>query len=343
MNKTKIFAFAIVTIFTLNFTTYIDILKADDQLFPDISGEWTGSWTADYGTRGDVKYHLTQTGSNVNGYVTHKSGSAYANYSVTGTIYKNRTIVLHNTITEKNGWGSNWCKDVTWRGVIENPPAKITGTYWGSSCKGTFKLYTTRDFPPNEPVELDQMNSQYESITVGKDHDTDMVFFKAIISDPNDDGIYLQVELRRLNEFFGEYNEDAGGFKESYSLTGRREIICSAQELIPGKYHWRARTCSVKGDCSEWVEFGGNDIDEPDFIIVNSNPDINGRLRDKISTRKNFHLNNKYPEYLLDPDTFDMAVSAVWQDFTDFISQQDLSGKYDELYHAGLNFDYEPV
>ena len=46
-----------------------------------------------------------------------------------------------------------------------------------------------------------------------------------------------------------------------------------------------------------------------------------------------------YPPYLLDPDSFTSAVSTLWNQFTSWITQTELTEKYDELYWSGIDYD----
>lgn len=122
--------------------------------------------------------------------------------------------------------------------------------------------------PPNLPATLQQLKSDsVTEITVGGTTDERTVYFKGTVSDPDGDQVKLQVELRNINEYGGEFDETQGGLKDSELVESGSEAVAGAVELIDEDYHWRARTVDEHGEASEWVEFGGNDVSEVDFIV----------------------------------------------------------------------------
>jgi hypothetical protein len=96
---------------------------------------------------------------------------------------------------------------------------------------------------------------------------TDTVLFKGTVTDPDGDTVKLQVELRRLDEFGGNFDDTQGGLKESGLVSSGSEATCTANGLITGSYHWRARAIDEHGRESNWVDFGGNALAEADFTI----------------------------------------------------------------------------
>jgi parallel beta-helix repeat protein len=131
------------------------------------------------------------------------------------------------------------------------------------------------NLPPNSPTDLAQFKSNSATvIPVGATTDERTVLFKGTGSDPDGDKVKLQVELRRLDEYEGLFNETAGGFKESEFVESGNETTAYAYGLIDADYHWRARAVDEHGDVSVWFEFGNNDVSEVDFIVKFNNPPI---------------------------------------------------------------------
>jgi|GEM_PF-6177843 len=77
------------------------------------------------------------------------------------------------------------------------------------------------------------------------------VIFKATATDPDNDQVKLQIELKEYNQSFDEQNLLESGFVNSGS-----EVVITKTNLSEGQYHWRARAVDDKGNASEWQEFG---------------------------------------------------------------------------------------
>jgi len=120
--------------------------------------------------------------------------------------------------------------------------------------------------PPDPPTALVQLLPDGTEIPVGGEVDTDTVVFKAIVTDPNGDRGKLQVELRRLDELGGGFNETQSGLKSEFVASGE-QATCSASGLIPADYHWRARAIDEHGLAGEWMEFGNNPTSATDFTV----------------------------------------------------------------------------
>jgi len=124
--------------------------------------------------------------------------------------------------------------------------------------------------PPNPPTNLAQFKDG-SPIEVGAVIDPVYIgpifAFEGEVSDPDGDRVKLQVELRRLDEYGGFFNETAGGFKESELVESGNIATAYAYGLIAGSYHWRARTVDEHGLTSNWVDFGNNLISEADFKL----------------------------------------------------------------------------
>ena len=172
--------------------------------------------------------------------------------------------------------GNYWSDfDEPSEGAYDNNGDGIVDTPYqipGSSNQDNYPLITPwggGNQPPNPP-EVDDLN-QYDSagspIDVGGTVYDGTVFFKCPVSDPDNDKVQLQVELRRLDELGGSFDENAGGLKESALVPSGSKASCDAQELIPSDYHWRARTIDEHGEVSEWISFGNNPDPDFDFLV----------------------------------------------------------------------------
>ncbi|MEA2075108.1 MAG: PKD domain-containing protein [Euryarchaeota archaeon] len=123
--------------------------------------------------------------------------------------------------------------------------------------------------PPNSPTNLAQFKSDsVTEIPVGGATDERTVIFKGEVSDPDGDKVILQVELRRLDEYGGQFDETQGGLKDGVLVESGSEAVACTYGLIDADYHWRARAVDEHGEPSEWVDFGDNDISKADFTVT---------------------------------------------------------------------------
>lgn len=121
---------------------------------------------------------------------------------------------------------------------------------------------------PNQPTDINQLKSDgITPIAVNSATNERTVIFKGRVSDPDGDNVKLQIELRRTDEYGGEFNESKGGLKESELVPNGSIATASAIELINGNYHWRARTIDENGNKSEWNDFGENPTFSDDFRV----------------------------------------------------------------------------
>jgi len=132
-------------------------------------------------------------------------------------------------------------------------------------------MAATIGIPPMiDQKNLKQLGQNDDTITVGKRITYTTVAFRAILSHPTGKNVKLQVELRRLDEYDGNFIDSEGheeDFKNSELVTSGSSAIAYAYGLIDGNYHWRARAVGEDGTTSEWVDFGGNDVSEADFTV----------------------------------------------------------------------------
>ena len=140
----------------------------------------------------------------------------------------------------------------------------------GQTTMVDFALTSTAtvNHPPNPPTELAQLLPDGTLISVGGATSTTTIVFRGNVSDPDNDKVKLQVELRRLDELGGSFDETQGGLKDSEFVSSGATATAMAQSLIPASYHWRARTIDEHGLTSPWVEFGNNPANEADFSVT---------------------------------------------------------------------------
>lgn len=77
------------------------------------------------------------------------------------------------------------------------------------------------------------------------------IVFKAAVSNPNNDQVKLQVELKPFDQLF-----DGLDLVESLLVSSGSEATTTKENLIDGRYHWRARAVDIGGNASGWREFG---------------------------------------------------------------------------------------
>jgi len=116
----------------------------------------------------------------------------------------------------------------------------------------------------NQPPTFSNLN-QYKSdgltiITEGQTTTESTVVFKAIVSDPDNDKVKLQVELKEY-----EQNFDGQNIIESDFIDSGSETVVTRFGLVEGQYNWRARAIDEKGVASDWQEFG--EIGNVDFEV----------------------------------------------------------------------------
>jgi parallel beta-helix repeat protein len=87
-----------------------------------------------------------------------------------------------------------------------------------------------------------------------------LVVFKAVLSDPDNDDVKLEVELKEYNQSFDGQNIIQSDFISSGNIA-----TITRYGLIEGKYKWRARAIDSRGAVSEWQEFG--EIGNVDFEV----------------------------------------------------------------------------
>ncbi|MFZ5559889.1 MAG: right-handed parallel beta-helix repeat-containing protein [Patescibacteria group bacterium] len=116
----------------------------------------------------------------------------------------------------------------------------------------------------NQPPILSNLNQyKFDSITVIEEGWTateSTVIFKAIATDPDNDRVKFQVELKEYGQDFNEQDILQSDFVDSDS-----EAVVTRYGLVNGKYHWRARAVDFRGAISDWQEFG--EVGNVDFEV----------------------------------------------------------------------------
>jgi len=185
---------------------------------------------------------------------------------------------FHSPESLKN---SKFLKDIT----------LVTGLSLGSSIPPLIESCPeeTTDSGPNVPTSLSQFKLDGSSISGGAQIADRSVAFKAKVSSLNGGKLILQVELRRLDEYGGQFDETKGGLKESEKVDSNKEATAYAYGLINGYYHWRARVIDENGKTSDWVDFRNNQ--GADFIVFsniveppNKSLDLDLTIRDGSTT-----------------------------------------------------------
>ena len=98
------------------------------------------------------------------------------------------------------------------------------------------------------------------------------VVFQAKLDDPDGKKVKLQIELRKLAEYGGQF---LGRFTQEGDLVPcGGEAIAAAYGLVNDVYHWQARTVNEKGQASDWVSFGGNPESDADLRVRIDEPPI---------------------------------------------------------------------
>jgi hypothetical protein len=122
--------------------------------------------------------------------------------------------------------------------------------------------------PPDPPINLAQFESDGETkISIGGKTDGHNIILKGKVKDLDSDKARLEVEIKRLDEYGGQFDEDKGGLQQSDLFENNSEIMIPVNELADADYHWRARVIDEHDFASEWISFGGNPDLAVDFAV----------------------------------------------------------------------------
>jgi hypothetical protein len=143
-----------------------------------------------------------------------------------------------------------------------------------ADCEADLQLVATR--PPGSPASLRQFRSDgVNEMPVGGTTEESTVVFKGTVSDPDGDRVKLEIELRRVDE--GEFA--CAPTWASDLVTSGSEVTYTRSALVPGDYHWRARSVDESGAASPWVSFGNNPDSSIDFRVTAAAPNQSPEAR----------------------------------------------------------------
>ncbi|MDA3792367.1 MAG: hypothetical protein PF545_01750, partial [Elusimicrobia bacterium] len=166
----------------------------------------------------------------------------------------------HNT-------AGNWaeCSDDTQNGAGSghmSTPGGTNSNYTGGEISG--------NTAPNVP-DLSQTTEtgQFEDdgttqLAVGTEASSTTVVLKGLISDPDDDTVKLEIEIREKGTAFSDTATDSG----SLVASGSTQAITVAGLTQGTTYHWQARTVDSNDAGSAWTIYNGSDGDH--FYIFTS-------------------------------------------------------------------------
>lgn len=121
-----------------------------------------------------------------------------------------------------------------------------------------------REEPQNQPPQVSNLG-QFKSdgiseISEGRITTENTVVFKAVVSDPDNDQVKLQIEVKEFGQAFDETD-----LLESNFVASGGEVVITKNDLPDATYHWRSRAVDDQGGTSEWQEFG--EIGNVDFEV----------------------------------------------------------------------------
>ncbi len=174
-------------------------------------------------------------------------------------------------------WNPNPNNYVSGQGLVAVGSTILVGgafTTMGGNMQGRFAQFgniVVTNNPPNAPSAINQYH-QYDNTVIpeGGVINANLVVFKATISDPDDDQVKLQIELRKITDAFtGTPN------LQSNLVNSGTPATIAAENLAFANYKWRFRVMDASGLANTWAEFGtsGN----TDFVVnIETGVDSNG-------------------------------------------------------------------
>lgn len=118
--------------------------------------------------------------------------------------------------------------------------------------------------PQNQPpqvLNLGQFKSDgITEISEGGITTENTLVFKAVVSDPDNDQVKLQIEVKEFGQAFDETD-----LLESNFVVSGGEVVITKNDLPNAQYHWRSRAVDDQGGTSDWQEFG--EIGNVDFEV----------------------------------------------------------------------------
>lgn len=124
-------------------------------------------------------------------------------------------------------------------GQTDAPPASVD-----------FAVDTSGQTDPAVPTAPGQFTTANVTITLGGVTTESTVRFRATVSDPDSDGVRLQIEVRPAGAAF-----TGTVTAESALLTSGSTATIDLGNLTEGNYHWQYRTIDGAGRVSAWTPF----------------------------------------------------------------------------------------
>jgi FlgD Ig-like domain/Cohesin domain len=128
-------------------------------------------------------------------------------------------------------------------------------TTMGGNLQGhlaQFGTITESNTPPNAPSAMNQYKADGTTvIPEGGIAGENKVVFKVTVSDPDDEPVKLQIEVKKTTEAF-----NGTQLLQSNGVNSGTQVTLIRENLNVGSYKWRCRTMDARGKFSAWTEFG---------------------------------------------------------------------------------------
>ncbi len=204
---------------------------------------------------------------------------------LSGLITVTDSEISHHFVSGISIWGgtasfsNNSIHDNDWFGLFNYLPSSIVNAknnWWGDPTGPYHPILNPNglgdrvsdgvDFIPwltEDPWEklknkkpqvfnLGQFKSdQIMEIKEGNITTENTVVFKGTVSDPDEDKVKLQVEVKEFDQDF-----DGTNLLESEFFDSGSEVVLIKNDFLNGKYKWRARAVDDQDATSDWQEFG---------------------------------------------------------------------------------------
>ncbi len=159
-----------------------------------------------------------------------------------------------------------------------NPPRSrdyyVEVTSRDSGETGAFTLRVLRPRLPNPPDSLDQraIVDSTTPVDTGGFVSQGSIVLRALVSDPDlGDTLHLEAEVKPVGTNF---NGSVTATGDSV-LNGSPAYVLQTSLLDNTGYHWRVRAVDQTGRAGNWLTFGGNQEDAPDFSVDQPEPPDN--------------------------------------------------------------------
>jgi len=169
-------------------------------------------------------------------------------YAGTGNLFDNGYPDGGNYWSDYDTAGEG-CVDVNNDGFCDNPYI-----FKGGEDRYPFMKESGWEGPPvNQPPAFSNVgqfkSDEITTISEGGTTTESTIVFKATVSDPDNDKVKLQVQIKEVDR---EWQD----IIESNLVNSGSEALVTKYGLIEGQYRWRARAMDERGAVSDWQEFG---------------------------------------------------------------------------------------